>query len=60
MSLVDIGLLKGECNQRQRKSVLKHILRFIEAHPEVINGKNNFDDCSAEDIDPGILGKFAD
>ena len=58
--LVDIGALKGGSNDRQRKTVKKHITNFFLAHPEVINGKQDLSNCTAEDLDDGIIGKFAD
>ena len=58
--LVDIGKLKGCSNEKQRNTVTKHLLKFFLAHPEVINGKLSLSNCTADDLDDGIIGKFAD
>ena len=58
--LVDYGKLKGNSNNKQRSTVAKHISRFFQAYPELINGKQSLDECTAEDLDEGIIGKFAD
>lgn len=58
--LVDIGTLKGGSNERQRKTVQKHATKFFQDHPDIIKNGRNFSDCTAEDLDDGIIGKFAD
>ena len=58
--LIDFGTLKGVSNKRQRKTVKKHIAQFLLLHPELINGKGDLSNCTAEDLDDGIIGLFAD
>ena len=58
--LVDYGKLKGSSNIKQRSTVAEHVSKFFQAYPELINGKRTLDECTAEDLDDGIIGKFAD
>lgn len=57
--LFDLGTLKGKQKKKQQQTVLNHLKKFFEQNPEVINSKPNLESCNAEDIDDGILGKFA-
>lgn len=58
--LVDIGLLKGGSNVRQRKTVQNHMNKFFQAYPLLINNKGTLSNCTAEDLNEGIIGLFAD
>jgi hypothetical protein len=58
--LTDYGRVKGRSNVKQRSTVAKHVANFFLTYPEVINYKNSLDNCTADDLDDGIIGKFAD
>ena len=59
-ALVDYGRLKGRSNIKQRSTVAKHVEAFFHNFPQLISNKHSLDECTADDLDDGIIGKFAD